>query len=92
MMMVVAPLRSAASARAAFAASYSPVAIDVINRCKALWDWTTRTLVGIYGSESAVRDDAEGGVVVGNDRILLRIDPEGRRVRRGRERHPDDAL
>mmetsp|Transcript_14766 Transcript_14766/g.21091 ORF Transcript_14766/g.21091 Transcript_14766/m.21091 type:complete len:831 (+) Transcript_14766:26-2518(+) len=39
----------------------SLVIIDDIDHHKSFWDWTTRVLVDIYGVDSVVKDDIEGG-------------------------------
>ena len=37
------------------------VIIDDIDEHKIFWDWTTRVLVDIFGVDSVVKDDADGG-------------------------------
>jgi F0F1-type ATP synthase alpha subunit len=37
------------------------VVVDDIDQHKAFWDWTTRILVEIYGVDSVVKDDKNGG-------------------------------
>lgn len=39
----------------------SLVIVDDIDQHKALWDWTTRLLVDVYGVDAVVKDDRDGG-------------------------------